>query len=239
MNGTLDGIRVLVDGIARGASQACPSSIAVCPPFVYVDFVRNLLAGSDIGLGAQDVAETEPGAYTGEVAAEMLAELGCRYAIVGHSERRSLYNESSVTVAKKCKRLLATGVTPIVCVGEQLEERESGATEDIVAAQLDCVLEEVEVGMLRTAVIAYEPVWAIGTGLTATPEQANAVHSFVRTRVAKHDRQVADEIRILYGGSVKPSNAQALFSMSDIDGGLIGGASLDAEDFLAICTAAR
>ena len=239
MHGSLDGIRELVGGIVTGAPRAAGVSIAVCPPFVYLDHVRGLLAGSEIALGAQNVAKEQPGAFTGEVAAEMLADLGCRYAIVGHSERRTLFGESSQEVALKCSRLLAAGVSPIVCVGELLEQRESGATEDVVAEQLDCVLEEIGVVSLRAAVIAYEPVWAIGTGLTATPEQANDVHGFVRARVAAHDEQVANGVRILYGGSVKPSNARALFAMPEIDGGLIGGAALNADDFLAICESAE
>jgi triosephosphate isomerase len=199
-----------------------------------------LLQGSVIALGAQDLCEqTGEGAYTGEVSGAMLRDAGCRYVIVGHSERRTIYGEDDQRVAEKFFAARAAGLTPILCVGERLEERERGDTEAVVARQLDAVLNrEGGAAALAGAVIAYEPVWAIGTGRTATPEQAQQVHAFIRRRIAGRDRGVADRLQILYGGSVKPGNAAELFAMADIDGGLIGGASLDAEHFLAICRAA-
>jgi triosephosphate isomerase len=189
--------------------------------------------------GAQDVHQLEQGAYTGEVSATMLCDFGCGYAIVGHSERRAYYNESSRLVAEKFMAARQAGVTPILCIGETLAQRESGVTESVVAVQLDELIQLGGVQALRNAVVAYEPVWAIGTGKTATAEQAQAVHAFVRQRVASHDSQVAAELCILYGGSVKANNAAELFAMPDIDGGLIGGASLVADEFLAICRAGQ
>jgi len=187
------------------------------------------LAGTPIALGAQNVSEHAQGAYTGEVSAAMLKDLGCRYVILGHSERRQLYGERDAQVAAKFAAVRAAGLTPILCVGETLEEREAGRTEDVVARQLDAILKQGEFG---TAVLAYEPVWAIGTGRNATPEQAQAVHGFLRARVLP-------ETRILYGGSVKGSNAAAIFAMPDVDGGLIGGASLVAKEFIEIVRAAK
>jgi triosephosphate isomerase (TIM) len=209
-------------GALRGAE------CAVCPPFPYLQQVAELVAGTALALGAQNVSEHAQGAYTGEVSAAMLTELGCRYVIVGHSERRQLYGESEALVAAKLAAAQAAGLVPILCVGETLQEREAGRTEEVVARQLDAVLWQ---GPLQTAVLAYEPVWAIGTGRNATPEQAQAVHAFLR-------RRVPAGTRILYGGSVKPANAGALFAMPDIDGGLIGGASLVAADFIQIVKAA-
>lgn len=190
-------------------------------------------------LGAQDVHQQVSGAYTGDVSASMLAEFGCGYALVGHSERRSYHAESSELVAQKFVAAQAKGIKPILCVGETLEQRESGVTEQVVAEQLDAVIKLAGVNALVNSVVAYEPVWAIGTGKTASSEQAQAVHAFIRQRVAEQDAQVAAELVILYGGSVKPGNAEELFGMADIDGGLIGGASLVADDFLAICRAAQ
>jgi triosephosphate isomerase len=194
--------------------------------------------GSRLKLGAQNVSEHEKGAFTGEVAPAMLTDVGCSHVIVGHSERRALYGESSVQVAAKFAAALEAGLTPILCVGETIEQREAGETEAVVKEQLDAVLDTAGVAALGRAVVAYEPVWAIGTGLTATPEQAQDVHRFIRAEVVARDEAVAEALQILYGGSVKGENAAGLFGMADIDGGLIGGASLKAGDFLAIANAA-
>lgn len=237
MNGSLDSIRSLVDGIKAGISSAGNTKVAVCPPFVYLSTVAEMLEGSDISLGAQNVSEQDAGAFTGEVSTSMLQDFSCEYVIVGHSERRSLYGESDQNVADKYAKTIDAGLTPILCVGELLEERESGQTEDVVARQLDAVINQSGVQALAKGVIAYEPVWAIGTGKVATPEQAQDVHAFIRNRIAAHDQTVADNIQILYGGSMKPDNAAGLLANPDIDGGLIGGASLKAEDFLGICSA--
>ncbi len=238
LHGSIDMTRELIGGILAGLGEVQNADVAVCPPYPYLPLASELLQGSAVALGAQDVSDQAQGAYTGEVSAAMLAEFGCRYSIVGHSERRSLYGEDDAFVARKFVAAQAGGLTPILCVGETLEERESGITEDVVGRQLDAVIEAAGIGAFRQAVIAYEPVWAIGTGKTATPEQAQAVHRFIRERLAGHDAEVAEAVQIQYGGSVKPDNAAELFSQPDIDGGLIGGASLKADDFLAICRAA-
>lgn len=211
---------------------------AVCVPFPYLAQAQAALAGSSIAWGAQNLSEQAKGAYTGEVSASMLLDFGCRYVIVGHSERRSLYGESDELVAKKYMVAQAAGLTPILCVGESLDERESGVTEQVVARQLDAVIAAAGVTSLAKAVVAYEPVWAIGTGKTASPEQAQAVHAFIRGKIAALDAAVADGLVIQYGGSVKASNAAELMAQPDIDGGLIGGASLVADEFVAICRAA-
>jgi triosephosphate isomerase len=211
---------------------------AVCVPFPYLAQAQAALAGSSIAWGAQNLSEQPKGAFTGEVSAAMLLDFGCRYVIVGHSERRSLYGETDAVVAKKYLAAQAAGLTPILCVGESLEERESGVTENVVARQLDAVIEAAGVASLAKAVVAYEPVWAIGTGKTATPEQAQAVHAFIRGRIAARDKGVAEGLTIQYGGSVKAANAAELMAQPDIDGGLIGGASLIADEFAAICKAA-
>jgi triosephosphate isomerase len=206
-------------------------------PFPYLAQTQQLLRNTPVKWGAQDVHQLEKGAYTGEVAASMLRDFDCCYVIVGHSERRALYGESSRLVAEKFASAQKAGLLPILCLGESLAERETGATEAVVAEQLDAAITLLGVQSLLNSVVAYEPVWAIGTGKTASPEQAQAVHAFIRQRVAGHDKQIAEGLRILYGGSVKASNAAQLFAMPDIDGGLIGGASLVAEDFLDICKA--
>jgi len=211
---------------------------AVCVPFPYLAQVQAALAGSSIALGAQNVSEQAKGAFTGEVSASMLLDFGCKYVIVGHSERRSLYGESDELVASKYMAAQAAGLTPILCVGESLAERESGVTEAVVARQLDAVIQAAGVASLAKAVVAYEPVWAIGTGKTATPEQAQAVHAFIRSKIAALDAGVAAQLVIQYGGSVKAANAAELMVQPDIDGGLIGGASLVADEFIAICRAA-
>lgn len=230
---TRDLIRGLID--ALGDSPA--SDVAVCPPYVYLAAAADLVAGSRVRLGAQNLAAEESGAYTGEVAGGMLKDVGCHFVIVGHSERRSLYGETSELVAAKFVAAQRDGLVPILCVGETLEEREQGVTEAVVGAQLRAVLDAAGVSAFADGVIAYEPVWAIGTGRTATPEQAQEVHAFVRGIIAGEDATIANSVRILYGGSVKPSNAGDLFSMPDVDGGLVGGASLDAEGFAEICRA--
>ena len=233
MNGGLASTAALLDALTEGWRAVPGRAVAVCVPFPYLGQTQAALTGTSIAWGAQNVSEHRGGAYTGEVAASMLADFGCRYAIVGHSERRQLYAETSAVVAAKAVAVLAAGITPIVCVGETLAEREAGATNDIVLRQLEAVLAAVGDAAARL-VVAYEPVWAIGTGRTATTEQAQAVHALLRARLAVAG---AAEIALLYGGSVKADNAEALFAMKDIDGGLIGGASLQAGDFLAIARA--
>jgi len=228
----------LVAGIVAGEPDAENVRLLVCPPYPYLASVGSQLKGTRVQLGAQNVAEHESGAFTGEVAGRMLRDVGCAYAIVGHSERRSLYGESSARVAAKFAAALAAGLTPILCVGETLQERESGSTESVINEQLNVALDLNGIAAFRSAVVAYEPVWAIGTGMTATPEQAQDVHRHIRGVLAEHDAAVAKGVQILYGGSVKGDNAAGLFGMPDIDGGLIGGASLKAVDFLAIAQAA-
>ena len=211
---------------------------AVCVPFPYLAQVQAALAGSTLVWGAQNVSEHGKGAFTGEVSASMLLDFGCKYVIVGHSERRSLYGESDALVAEKYIAAQAAGLTPILCVGESLAERESGVTEKVVARQLDAVIDAAGVASFARAVVAYEPVWAIGTGKTASPEQAQAVHAFIRGKFADLDAAIASSLIIQYGGSVKAGNAAELMAQPDIDGGLIGGASLLADEFVAICRAA-
>ena len=238
MNGDEAANAALVDAIVTGIPEGGRVDLLVCPPFPYLSSVAGQLAGSKLMLGAQTVSEHTGGAFTGEVSAAMLMELGCCYVIVGHSERRALFAETNETVAKKFAAALAAGLTPILCVGETLDDREAGRTETVIDEQLQAVLAQSGVEGIQRAVIAYEPVWAIGTGKTATPDQAEDVHRYIRRRIAVHDAGVAVSVRILYGGSVKGDNAQALFRMPDIDGGLIGGAALKAEDFLSIAGAA-
>jgi len=238
MNGSLGSVRELLEGIKAGASQVANAEIAVCPPFVFIPEVQQRLTGTSVAWGGQNLSTASSGAFTGEVAASMLLDFGCKYVIVGHSERRSYYGEDDATVARKYAVARAAGLVPILCLGETLEERERGVTEEVIAQQLDAVIDLEGAQALADGVIAYEPVWAIGTGVTASPEQAQEVHAFIRSRIADHDQAVADQLRILYGGSMKPDNAAELMAKPDIDGGLIGGASLKAADFLAICKAA-
>ena len=237
MHGGLAANKALLEGVLAGLG-ACRAEVAVCVPFPYLAQAQATLSGSKLAWGAQTVSEHAQGAYTGEVSAAMLLEFGCRYVLVGHSERRAIYGESDAAVAAKFDAALKAGLTPVLCVGETLAEREAGITGEVVTRQLDAVIAKSGVEALARAVLAYEPVWAIGTGKTASPQQAQDVHALIRARVATGDKQVADKLQILYGGSVKPNNAQELFAMPDIDGGLIGGAALVAADFLAICAAA-
>jgi len=232
MNGSRSGNAALLAGLK--AAAPFPAQVAVCPPLLYLPEVAAALHGSGIHWGAQDCSSHAPGAFTGEAAASMLAEFGCRYVIVGHSERRALHGESDQLVAEKAAAALNEGLTPIVCVGETLDERESGQTDAVVERQLNAAIDELGTSISQI-VLAYEPVWAIGTGKTASPAEAQAVHARLRAQLGA----AADGISILYGGSVKADNAAALFGQPDIDGGLIGGASLNAEQFAAICRAAR
>lgn len=239
MNGSAASIDTLMAGLKQGLADVKQAAVAVCPPYVYIAKVSELAKGTKLGIGAQDISDQESGAHTGEVSGPMLKEVGCSYAIVGHSERRAIYGESDADTARKFAAARKFGLTPILCVGELLEEREKGITEEVVGRQLDAVIKLEGIKAIGESVIAYEPVWAIGTGKTASPQQAQDVHAFIRAKLAKLDKGVADKVQILYGGSVKGSNAVELFSMPDIDGGLIGGASLTADDFLAICRAAN
>lgn len=239
MNGTRASVASLLDAMKHGLGAARQAEVVVCAPCVFLADVQARLTGSPIAWGAQNLSREKSGAFTGEISGAMLREFGCTYVIVGHSERRALYGEGDVLVADKFAAAQRDGLIPILCVGESLEDRENGETEAVVARQLDEVLRaKAGVTALTNAVIAYEPVWAIGTGRTASPDQAQEVHAFIRNRIAEQDRRVATNIRIIYGGSVKAANAGDLFNMPDIDGGLIGGASLDANEMLAIVRAA-
>jgi triosephosphate isomerase len=233
MNGSRAANASLLSGIVAGLAGA-KASCAVCAPAPYLQQCQEALAGSPVAWGAQDVSAHASGAYTGEVAAGMLAEFGCRYVIVGHSERRAYHGESSELVANKALAALAAGLTPIVCVGETLDEREAGQTASVVGSQMAAVLSVLDDAQVKQIVVAYEPVWAIGTGKTATPEMAQEVHAQLRMQLKERSAQAAEVVAILYGGSMKPDNAKDLMAQPDIDGGLIGGASLKAADFLAI-----
>lgn len=237
MNGTRASVQALVGEILAGLPADAKSAVGVCPSTVFIPEVASLLADTSVLLGSQNIADQDAGAFTGEVSGPMLREFGCSLAIVGHSERRLIYGESSELVAGRYAKAIAHGITPILCVGETLEEREQGNTFAVIDAQLKAVFDLCEVKSLQKAVIAYEPVWAIGTGRTATTEQAQEVHAYIRKQIAAQDPEVASTLQILYGGSVKADNAAALFAMPDVDGGLIGGASLDAKAFLSICLA--
>jgi triosephosphate isomerase len=239
MNGGLAHNKALLEGVMAGVAGFNGMQAAVCVPFPYLAQAQQMLAGSPVAWGAQNLSQHDKGAYTGEVAASMLLDFGCRYVIVGHSERRALYGESDELVAAKYETAQKAGLIPILCVGETLEEREGNITEQVVGRQMDAVIARCGVASLAKAVVAYEPVWAIGTGKTATPEQAQAVHAFIRGKIAALDKGVADGLVIQYGGSMKASNAAELLSQPDIDGGLIGGAALVVDDFVAICRAAQ
>jgi triosephosphate isomerase len=238
MNGSLASIETLMNGIKAGLAEVKNADMAVCPPAIYIPLVSDLIGNASIGLGSQNVCDHESGAFTGELAPSMLKEFNCKYAIIGHSERRSLYGESDELIAQRFAMAVQKGITPLFCIGESLEERESGVTEQVVSRQLDAVIATQGIQAIASCVIAYEPVWAIGTGKTASPEQAQAVHAYIRAKLAALDPGVAQKVQILYGGSMNASNAAQLLSQPDIDGGLIGGASLKPEDFLAIGKAA-
>lgn len=238
MHGSLAGNAELLQGVRTGLGGAS-AEVAVCVPYPYLEQTRQALAGSSIVWGAQDVSEHVQGAYTGEVSAGMLVEFGCRYVIVGHSERRSYYGDSDAIVAAKFEAAQKAGLLPILCVGETLAEREQNVTAEVVTRQMDAVIARCGIAALAQSVVAYEPVWAIGTGRTASPEQAQEVHATIRARIRRDDAVVADKLQILYGGSMKPGNAAELMAQPDIDGGLIGGAALVVADFVAICNAAQ
>jgi triosephosphate isomerase len=239
MNGSLASSQALLKAILPPLATLSRAQYVVCAPFPYLAAVGPALRGSNVALGAQDLCQFDDGAYTGGVSGAMLADCGCRHVIVGHSERRAVFGDSDETVALKYAQALKHGLAPILCVGEQLAEREAGVTESVIARQLDAVVQRCGLEALGRGVIAYEPVWAIGTGKTATPEQAQSAHAFIRGRIAGSDRGLAQGLAILYGGSVKAGNAAQLFAMPDVDGGLIGGASLVPDEFVAICRAAQ
>jgi len=228
----------LVRGLIDQLRPEMTAEVLICPPFPYLLETARLLKDSEIALGGQSVCAEAVGAFTGEVSAGMLKDVGCRYVLVGHSERRQVYGESDALVARKFVAAQSQKLVPVLCVGETLDERERNQTLTVVSRQIDAVLEVAGIGALGSAVIAYEPVWAIGTGRTASPEQAQEVHAMIRARVAALNATIGGSVRILYGGSVKASNARELFAMPDIDGGLVGGASLKADEFARICAAA-
>ncbi len=234
MHGTRDSVRALLNDMMARLPSRPAAQFAVCVPAIYLSIVQEQLAGSQINWGAQDLSPNPPGAHTGDIAAEMLRDYGCRYVIVGHSERRTQHGEDNMLVAQKYAVAQRAGLTPILCVGETAQQRAAGETHMVIAAQLEAVLQYSGVQSLAAGIIAYEPVWAIGTGDTATPEQAQVVHHDIRQQIAACDPVVAQQLPILYGGSMQPQNAADLLAQPDIDGGLIGGASLQADSFLAI-----
>ena len=238
MNGSSASIKELIAGIKAGMSSVNKAAAVVCPPALYIPQVMAAIAGSKIKCGSQNICDQDKGAFTGELAGAMLKDLGCEFAIIGHSERRSLYGESDELVAKRFAAARRNGIKPIFCIGESLAEREKDVTNEVCSRQIDAVIKLEGIKALADGVIAYEPIWAIGTGKTASPEQAQAVHAFIRGKIAKLDATVAAGLQILYGGSMNAANAAELLAQPDIDGGLIGGASLKAEDFLTICRAA-
>ena len=245
MNGSSASNKILLEGLLEKVETFSSVDVAVFPPAVYLQQVQMALTGSGLHWGTQNLSQFKKGAYTGEISAAMLKDFSCDYVLIGHSERRCLYAELDLDqlvldhiVAEKFEMALTEGVTPIICIGESPEEHATGQTEEIIARLLDIVINQNGVKALSQTVLAYEPVWAIGTGKSATPEWAQEVHSFMRERIAKHDPVIAESIQILYGGSVKGDNAAPLFSMPDVDGGLVGGASLDADEFVSICQAA-
>lgn len=239
MHGNLVENQALLSSLRAQLAGLRNVSCAVFAPAPYLAQVQNVLAGSNIAWGAQNVSEHDRGAYTGEIATSMLLDFGCKYVLLGHSERRAMYGETDEAAAAKFMAALSAGLTPVLCVGETLNEREAGLAEAVIARQLDAVIAQAGVSSLAKAVVAYEPVWAIGTGKTASPEQAQAIHAFIRQKIAALDASVAQDLTILYGGSVKAANAVELFGQPDIDGGLIGGASLVTDEFVAICNAAQ
>ena len=238
LHGSRTGNSALISALRAGLPAQCRTDVVVCPPCVYLDDIAAAIHDSVIQLGAQNIAAEDSGAFTGEVAASMLGDVGCEYVIIGHSERRAFYGETDALVAAKVAAALRCGLRPILCVGETLAERDAGNFLDVVRRQLETVLAVVGIEAFAAGLVAYEPVWAIGTGRTATPMQAQDVHAEIRATLARRNATIAAAVRVLYGGSVKASNAKDLFAMADIDGGLIGGASLDAAGFLGICKAA-
>jgi triosephosphate isomerase len=238
MHGSRAFTRALVAELAEALAGDTTCEVAVCPPFAYLAEAAAAAAGTSILLGAQDVSSHDEGAFTGEVSGAMLADVGCRFAIVGHSERRTLCGESDELVASKFLAAQRHGLVPILCVGESLEEREANRTEAVVGRQLGAVVGAAGIDAFSRAVIAYEPIWAIGTGRTASPEQAQAVHAFIRGLLRAENGTIADFVKVLYGGSVKAANAADIFAMPDVDGGLVGGASLEAKGFASICLSA-
>lgn len=238
MHGDKPEIRSLIGGILARLDPARSAEVMVLPPYPYLPLVQSLIDGTPVQLGAQDLSEQPAGAYTGDVSGAMLSDWACTHVLVGHSERRAIHGEDNALVAAKFAAAQAAGLQPILCVGEQLEEREAGRTEEVISEQIRAVLEVSGINAFSRAVVAYEPVWAIGTGQTASPAQAQNVHASIRAQLAAEDATIAGRVRILYGGSVKPANAADLFACEDIDGGLIGGASLQAESFMAIYQAA-
>ena len=234
MNASKESVNKLVMGILSGMSDVS-CEVVVCAPFPYLSQVEALITHSQVRLGAQNLNINTSGAFTGEVSAEMIKDFGAQHVIVGHSERRTLYGETNTIVAEKVKAALDSNLIPLFCVGETLEQREAGDTESVVAAQINTVVDLVGIDAFLNIVVAYEPVWAIGTGVTASPEQAQAVHAFIRQLLANNNNDVAQQTPILYGGSMNATNAKELIACADIDGGLIGGASLKPEDFLQIC----
>ena len=238
MHGSRAANEALLSELERGLRSDWPIDVVVFPPYVYLAEAIRMLESGPIKVGAQDVCAEPSGAFTGQVGAAMLKDVGCRYVIVGHSERRRLYHEDDALVARKFAAVLQVGLTPVLCVGETLEEREADQTQSVVGRQLEAVIALTGISSFATAIVAYEPVWAIGTGRTASPEQAQAVHAHLRSRIAAHDATIARDLRLLYGGSVKGVNAAELFAMPDVDGGLVGGASLSADEFQQICAAA-
>lgn len=239
MHGSVARNKELLEGVIAGVRDLHNADYVVCVPYPYLGQAQSLLQGTNIAWGAQNLCSTKDGALTGAVAPYMLLDYGCTYVLIGHSERRSQFHETDDTAAARFNASLEVGLTPVFCMGESGEERDSDWTDFVVGRQLDSVMRRYGVDVLSRAVLAYEPLWAVGSGHPATPEQAQEVHAFIRKRIARCDPKVAAEVRILYGGSVKPSNAAQLFAMPDIDGGLIGGASLTAEEFVPICRAAN
>ncbi|MCG8382747.1 MAG: triose-phosphate isomerase [Gammaproteobacteria bacterium] len=239
LHGTRSSAASLALDIAKGIDSLDHVEIGVCPPFVHLADVEKLINTTPLWLGAQNVSEHESGAFTGEISAPMLSEFGCKYVIIGHSERRTLFAENNKTICAKIQTVHACGMTPILCIGETLSDRESNKTKSVILDQLNAVLHSSPAKVLEALVVAYEPVWAIGTGKTASPEEAQEVHQLIRERMGQFSHNITEHLRVLYGGSVNASNAAELFAMPDIDGGLIGGASLKREDFIKICKAAE
>jgi len=237
MNGSISMVETLINGVVEGSKSLSNVQMAVCPPFIYIPLVTSITKDSSVAVGSQNVSTQASGAYTGETSISMVKDFACEYSIIGHSERRTLYGDTDEVVAEKFKVVKEAGLKPMFCIGETLEERESNVTEDVLKRQIDAITKLNGKDAFTDCVIAYEPVWAIGTGKTATPEQAQETHAFIRNYLAQSNANNAASVQILYGGSMNPTNAANLLSQEDIDGGLIGGASLKADDFMAICQA--